>query len=255
MACKSGSCWAVPLFLSAFLAAGAARAEDVILLDDTAPQPTATFTPVPVQKALPTPTPVPPQTNILTPVPAGPAPSSEEPSAVDENPSESAKLAQRLGLLKHPIVTLALDGDYSYAFSTADPSLASGFGLDGRVEIQFFTWLSTGAYYDLTLFPATQRIVWTGPLGLMARVLPWGEDKTSELNPFLIGGAGLNSLMGLNSPQYPGNFQAFAGVGARNPFGDKWAVEFAVTYKIYSADSPALQAVSARLGLDYSFEP
>lgn len=265
----------LPMLLTGFLAAAASRADDVILLDDTAPQPTATstFTPVPAAKAVPSPTPtaVPAQPQVPTPthspVPAktqAPSPtpakveaavSPEETPAPTDNLSDSARLAQRLGVLNHPVIWFAADGSYSYAFSTADPSISNGFGLDARVEFQFFSWLSAGTYYDLTLFPASGRFIWTGPWGLMARVLPFGADKVKEFNPFLIGGAGLNSLAGQNSPPSGGNLQAFIGVGALYPFGDKWAADLGLTCNFYGNPSNELQTVSARVGAVYFFEP
>lgn len=261
----------LPILFVIFLASSAPRAEEVIMLDDTGSQPTATatFTAVPAQKMVPTPTATPanPQAPTPTPAPAkaqaqAPTPtkteaavSTPEPPVADGNLSDSAKLAQRLGVLRHPVIWFAADGNYAYAVTSGDPSLKSGFGLDLRVELQFFSWFSAGTYYNLTVFPAAGRLAWTGPLGLVGRIIPFGADKVNEFNPFLIGGAGLNSLVGQNSPQYPGDFQAFAGVGAVYPFGDKWAADLGLVYNFYSPWPGDLQAISARVGLDYSFEP
>ncbi|HJT24412.1 MAG TPA: hypothetical protein VJ873_07530 [bacterium] len=257
MAGKRGCWFVVPMVLSVILTASASKAEEVILLDDTPSQPTATLTAVPAGKTVPspTPTPVPAKTPVPAPTKVESPASSVETPLPDADLSDSARLARRLGILRHPVILFALDGNYAYATGSADPSIRSGFGLDARVEAQFFTWFSAGTYYDLVLFPASGRIVWTGPWGLMGRIIPFGMDKTGEFSPFLTGGAGINSLMALNAPQYPGNLHAFVGLGARYPFGDKWAAEFGLTYHFYGSPSPDMETISARAGLDYSFEP
>lgn len=248
-----------------FLASTGLRGEEVILLDDTAPQATATpvpATPTPAEKKEPIPAPTPSPTA----VPAGVTPSpTAQPAAAEPTPvptetpeqetdlTESQRLARRLGVLPHDIIWFVLDGSYSRALWTADNSIVNGFGLSGRVELQFFTWLSLGTYYDFNFYLAPQGLVLSGPWGIMGRVFPLGQGSKGEINPYLIGGGGINTLIGQSHSSYPDNIHAFGGLGVSYPFGDEFTADLNVVYNsFFYPPNPPFQAVGVHAGLAYS---
>lgn len=249
--------WVLPAFWGT---ASFAPAEETIFLDMD--EPAATATPLPAALPTKTPTPVPLSTPLKAPAPkAAPTPlpaavPETVPPDLSQEPEHARrlKLYRQLGFMDHPIVWLVADGNYARALQSADPSIANGFGMDLRLEIQFFTWLSLGTYYNFTVFPATGRLVLTGPLGLIGRVFPMGLGKKGDFNPYVMVGGGLNSVVAQNKPEYPDNFQTFGGVGAQYGFGDHWGMDVGVVYNFY-VPGASLQTVSGRIGLDYSFNP
>ena len=256
-----------PAFLAFFLFSASQRGQEMILLDDSTPTPTPVPAAVkPVVKTAPaptatfTPTPVPAKVLAVTATPTQQTTEVSTEGPVESNgPTESQAFAQKLGILPHPVLWLVLDGTFEDALWTADSSIKPGFGLSGRVELQFFSWLSAGTYYDLILYPASQRLVFTGPWGIMARIFPFDPPGKKNFSPFVMGGAGINSLVGQNTPVYPGNYHAFVGLGASYSFGDNYSLDLGITYNFFSSQytlyNTPMQAVGGRAGLAYSFEP
>jgi hypothetical protein len=174
-------------------------------------------------------------------------------SAEDEDLSPEARWLKHAGFLQHPRLIATVDGLFDLGVGPgADAAgLNAGFGFTGRLELQFFTWLALGTYYDFAIFPTTGgRLVYTGPWGLMARFMPF--NTTGKFTPYFFGGLGINSMVSTNAkPYYPTSFHGFAGVGGRMDFGDKWGLDLGLIYNYFSPQSNPLQAIGARVGLSY----
>jgi hypothetical protein len=162
--------------------------------------------------------------------------------------SDKPALAE-MGVLKHFIVHLS--GDLGYAQPIAGEA-DFGFGASFRMEGQFLEWLSIGIYFDPTFYGRDGDLLAVGPLGMMGRVIFHKEDK---LSLFAIGGMGMNALVAANGlGRWPGNFHGFAGIGAQAPLDGPWSLDLSLTYQLHSPAQDALQAVSARIGLDRVIE-
>jgi hypothetical protein len=149
------------------------------------------------------------------------------------------------GLLSHPTFFAVLDGMYAIGFSGDTNSQLGG---DLRMEIQWFSWMSLGIYYDFTMITETGKTPFIGSLGMMGRLFP---PDTGRLVPFVTGGLGLNSLSSVNLPQYPGHYHGFAGVGLQCSFTDHWGLDLGCLYNYYSPQIDPLQSIAIRAGLSY----
>jgi hypothetical protein len=148
------------------------------------------------------------------------------------------------------------DGQYSYGFGSgaSERTIASGYGANISVEMEFPDWLALGVFGSLTYFPTKGNPVLVGPIGAMGRIIPLRQGL---LEGYLIGGLGLNSTLTANPISFPGyyvigNFFGFAGAGFRYDFKDNFSFDANATYNYYSPDGNPLNAVSLRAGFSYA---
>jgi hypothetical protein len=155
----------------------------------------------------------------------------------------------KVGVLKDVVVHLA--GNLVYAQPIAGEA-DFGFGASFRIEGQFLEWLAIGIYFDPAFYGRDGDLPVVGPLGMMGRVIFLEQDK---LSLFAIGGMGMNALVSANGPnRWPGNFHGFAGIGAQAALDGPWSLDLSLSYQLHSPAQDVLQAVSARIGLDRTFE-
>jgi hypothetical protein len=150
--------------------------------------------------------------------------------------------------------SLSLNGHYSRRLSGY---IGHNNGLGGSLLLEYLPveTFSIGAGLSLTQYfgfsaPGTSQVE---SVDLVSRILfnP-GESWTF----YLMLGGGLNPKIDLQGDYlWGGDYHLLAGLGVWCPLSTQWALDFGAAYNYYNFPGDPLQAVQAKLGLGYFFNP